>query len=109
MATVLHFHPDAGASPRQKREKNLRVFAGFWLLGLINNAGEHLNAAGFAEVLYQPGASPLNTGPPSAHIAVAAYVIMIAGANEIAASAVGLVYFCAIGPTIIVKLTAPYW
>lgn len=39
----------------------------------------------------------------------AAYVIMIAGANEIAASAVGLVYFCAIGPTIIVKLTAPYW
>jgi hypothetical protein len=39
----------------------------------------------------------------------AAYVIMIAGANEIAASAVGLVYFCAIGPTILVKLTAPYW
>jgi len=39
----------------------------------------------------------------------AAYVIMIAGANEIASSAVGLVYFCAIGPTILVKLTAPYW
>eukprot|EP00775_Hariotina_reticulata_P008201 gene8201-8392_t len=39
----------------------------------------------------------------------AAYVIMIAGANEIAASAVGLVYFCAIFPTILVKLTAPYW
>lgn len=34
---------------------------------------------------------------------------MIAGANEIASSAVGLVYFCAIGPTILVKLTAPYW
>lgn len=34
---------------------------------------------------------------------------MIAGANEIAASAVGLVYFAAIGPTILVKLTAPYW
>jgi hypothetical protein len=34
---------------------------------------------------------------------------MIAGANEIAASAVGLVYFCAIGPTILVKLSAPYW
>lgn len=32
-----------------------------------------------------------------------------AGANEIAASAVGLVYLFAIGPTIIVKLTAPYW
>jgi battenin len=33
----------------------------------------------------------------------------LAGANEIAASAVGLVYLFAIGPTIIVKLTAPYW
>lgn len=44
--------------------------------------------------------------PPHPH---AAYVIMIAGANEIAASAVGLVYFAAIGPTILVKLTAPYW
>jgi hypothetical protein len=39
----------------------------------------------------------------------AAYVIMIAGANEIAASAVGLVYFCAIFPTLLVKLSAPYW
>lgn len=38
-----------------------------------------------------------------------AYVIMIAGAHEIAASAIGLVYFCAIGPTILVKLFAPYW
>lgn len=47
--------------------------------------------------------------PALASCACAAYVIMIAGANEIAASAVGLVYFCAIGPTIIVKLTAPYW
>jgi hypothetical protein len=34
---------------------------------------------------------------------------LLAGANEIAASAVGLVYLFAIGPTIIVKLTAPYW
>jgi hypothetical protein len=32
-----------------------------------------------------------------------------AGANEIAASAVGLVYLFAIGPTILVKLSAPYW
>jgi hypothetical protein len=47
--------------------------------------------------------------PALASCASTAYVIMIAGANEIAASAVGLVYFCAIGPTIIVKLTAPYW
>eukprot|EP00882_Tetradesmus_deserticola_P020500 GHRQ01022148.1.p1 GENE.GHRQ01022148.1~~GHRQ01022148.1.p1 ORF type:complete len:149 (+),score=30.61 GHRQ01022148.1:418-864(+) len=31
------------------------------------------------------------------------------GANEISASAVGLVYLFAIGPTIIVKLTAPHW
>ena len=34
---------------------------------------------------------------------------MIAGANEISSGAVGAVYLCAIGPTILVKLTAPYW
>ncbi|KAK9806280.1 hypothetical protein WJX72_008416 [[Myrmecia] bisecta] len=39
----------------------------------------------------------------------AAYVIMIAGANEISSGAVGLVYFCAIFPTFVVKLTGPYW
>lgn len=40
---------------------------------------------------------------------VAGYVIMIAGANEISQSSVGLVYFCAIFPTLLVKLTGPYW
>ena len=34
---------------------------------------------------------------------------MIAGANEISQSSVGLVYFCAIFPTLLVKLTGPYW
>jgi hypothetical protein len=37
------------------------------------------------------------------------HAVNAAGANEIAASAVGLVYLFAIGPTIVVKLTAPYW
>jgi hypothetical protein len=39
----------------------------------------------------------------------AAYVIMIAGANDISDGSVGLVYFCAIFPTLLVKLTGPYW
>ncbi len=38
-----------------------------------------------------------------------AYVIMIAGAEEISAASVGLVYFCAIVPALLVKLSAPYW
>ena len=39
----------------------------------------------------------------------AVYVIMLAGANEISSGAVGLVYFCGIFPTIVVKATGPYW
>lgn len=39
----------------------------------------------------------------------AAYVIMIAGANEISSGAVGLTYLCAIIPSLLVKLTGPYW
>lgn len=37
------------------------------------------------------------------------YVIMIAGAVKISASAVGLVYLCAVLPGIICKASAPYW
>ncbi|KAA6416471.1 MAG: golgi integral membrane protein [Trebouxia sp. A1-2] len=37
------------------------------------------------------------------------YVIMIAGANDISSGAVGLVYFCAVFPALLVKLSAPYW
>lgn len=37
------------------------------------------------------------------------YVIMIAGAVDISASAVGLVYLCAVLPGLILKVTAPYW
>ncbi|KAG1689240.1 hypothetical protein DVH05_002732 [Phytophthora capsici] len=37
------------------------------------------------------------------------YVIMIAGAQEIAAGGVGLVYFFDIFPALIVKLSGPYW
>ncbi|KAI8106057.1 hypothetical protein M9435_000607 [Picochlorum sp. BPE23] len=39
----------------------------------------------------------------------ASYVIMIAGAVKISASAVGLVYLCAVLPGIICKASAPYW
>ena len=42
-------------------------------------------------------------------ILCAVYVIMIAGANDISSGAVGLVYFCAVFPALLVKLTAPYW
>lgn len=38
-----------------------------------------------------------------------AYVIMLAGANEISSAAVGLVYLCAITPGMLIKLSAPYW
>ncbi|GAB4818577.1 hypothetical protein N2152v2_005623 [Parachlorella kessleri] len=34
---------------------------------------------------------------------------MIAGANEISAAAVGLVYLCAVFPAILCKATGPYW
>jgi battenin len=37
------------------------------------------------------------------------YVIMIAGAQEIAAGGVGIVYFFDIFPALLVKLTGPYW
>lgn len=39
----------------------------------------------------------------------AAYVIMIAGANEISAGSVGLVYLAAIVPCLFLKLSVPYW
>ena len=42
-------------------------------------------------------------------IVCAVYVIMIAGANDISSGAVGLVYFCAVFPALLVKLSAPYW
>lgn len=38
-----------------------------------------------------------------------AYVIMLAGANEISSAAVGLVYLCAVSPGMLLKLSAPYW
>lgn len=37
------------------------------------------------------------------------YVILLAGAAEISAGGVGLVFLADIAPTFIVKLTAPYW
>ena len=39
----------------------------------------------------------------------AAYVVMIAGANQISAGSIGLVYLAAILPSLAVKLSAPYW
>ena len=39
----------------------------------------------------------------------AAYVIMLAGANEISSGAVGLTYLCAVLPSLLVKATGPYW
>lgn len=37
------------------------------------------------------------------------YVCMLAGANAISSSAVGLVYLAAVGPSAVVKASAPYW
>lgn len=37
------------------------------------------------------------------------YVIMMAVAKEIAPGAVGLVFLADVAPTMIVKITAPYW
>lgn len=37
------------------------------------------------------------------------YVILLAGATEISAGGVGLVFLADIAPTFVVKLTAPYW
>ena len=47
--------------------------------------------------------------PNSTLILCAVYVIMIAGANDISSGAVGLVYFCAVFPALLVKISAPYW
>ena len=38
-----------------------------------------------------------------------AYWILLAGAKEIAADNVGLVYASSTGPTVIIKVTGPYW
>lgn len=37
------------------------------------------------------------------------YVIMMAVAKEIAPGAVGVVFFADVAPTMIIKVTAPYW
>ena len=45
---------------------------------------------------------PQPTRPPGAAAA-------LAGANNISAAAVGLVYLCAVAPAILTKATGPYW
>lgn len=37
------------------------------------------------------------------------YVVMIAGANTISSAAVGLVFLAAVGPSLLLKLSAPHW
>ena len=37
------------------------------------------------------------------------YVIMIAGSPEIAAESIGLVYFLAVAPAIVVKVSSQFW
>ena len=37
------------------------------------------------------------------------YVIMIAGAKDLDSSMVGLIFFCGVAPSFMVKLTGPYW
>lgn len=37
------------------------------------------------------------------------YVIMMAVAKEIVPGAVGIVFFADVAPTMIIKVTAPYW
>ena len=69
----------------------------FWLLGLLNNSGRcRFNLDHNVDCL-------------KILILCAVYVIMIAGANDISSGAVGLVYFCAVFPALLVKLSAPYW
>lgn len=34
---------------------------------------------------------------------------MLAGANSISSAAVGLVYLCAVAPSLLCKASAPYW
>ena len=71
----------------------------FWLLGLLNNSG---GCSGLTSCTS-------NSGQTQPLILCAVYVIMIAGANDISSGAVGLVYFCAVFPALLVKLSAPYW
>ena len=78
----------------------------FWFLGLLNNSGSVpclLRHSDFARH------NTLLVHPNSKRQQYAGYVIMIAGANEISSGSVGLVYFCAIFPALLVKLSAPYW
>ena len=42
-------------------------------------------------------------------VVCSAYVIMNAGATEISSGAIGLVYFCGVFPSLLVKSTGPYW
>lgn len=95
-----------GRAPESRRN-----LAAWWLLGLLNNSGEGDEvfvkasrrvrlpcSCGTAAAASAPAAPsvPLHSAPP-------AYVIMIAGANEISAAAVGLVYLCAVAPALICK------
>lgn len=80
-----------------------RTMAAFWLLGLINNSGESCCSMVLEVPIQIINALNLLL------IVFSAYVIMIAGANDISDGSVGLVYFCAIFPTLLVKLTCPYW
>lgn len=74
----------------------------FWLLGLLNNSGANVSVKNDP----QPAQQWLADIPFTFS---AVYVIMIAGANDISSGAVGLVYFCAVFPALLVKLSAPYW
>ena len=76
-----------------------RNAAAFWLLGLLNNAGKPL----------WPKSFPREVQLCISSDGLAAYVVMLSGATEISAGAVGLVYLCAILPSLTVKLTGPYW
>lgn len=95
-------------APPAEKTRNL---AAWWLLGLLNNAGERrerLAAVGrLASCHCCCPVAPALTA--SCHLGwpcsppFAAYVIMLAGANEVSAAAVGLVYLCAVGPSMLCK------
>ena len=103
------------AAPGREAARNL---AAFWLLGLLNNAGEEVTRDPEQQVAVAAHCPPPPPPPPAAaccRLTLApplprpplwpqpAYVIMLAGANQISAAAVGLVYLAAVGPSLLCK------
>lgn len=105
------------AAKKVRDADDVEAHAAFWLLGLLNNAGVISAAYVFdlpcAFNSLQCSALRLRHFSSSRGlrclVSTAAYVIMLAGANELSTGGAGLVYFWAEFPSILVKATGPYW